>query len=902
MEATNPLRQLPSEGRTLHRQDDGLFTQPSPKSYGSVNISHDASAHLGDYHQYGDIYHIEEAATSKQNSTTDQIVADWLGPSTYIDDQNDAFALVQPGTGQWFLNGTDYANYLHSVCHNVMLSGIPGSGKTLMTSIIINDLRERFWNDSRTMVLFLYNSYKRQHEQTAPLMFASLLRQAFLHNPDKAKSVVERFKYHRKETRMSRPNLSELVNCLHEVLEFYSQTFLVIDALDECVMSGNDPLSHRHLFLTQLETLQKTKTTKINILITTRPTHENLPLKVETVEFRAAMHDVASYVSHRLQLSNKQMFRRHDIHEKVQNAIMSSSNGMFLLAKLQLDILAVQSKPSAVLKMIENALSTATTLETAYQETLSRIKTDSYSELAGRTLGCLVFSKEPLTVLTLRHAVAIEEDMEKVTDDDLDEVQDILNACAGVVTVDNDSSIIRLVHHTTQEFFETLDDVWFDQYRSYLTKVCALSLSKMKLKPVVSSLREKFPNLFASRSTHMVPTLSVVKCVNPSNPLHHYTRKFWREHLFTSGNIEYDLLALKSLHNGFVTGLLFNEINMNLSLKPTFDLQPFKLGFGVKWMHLLAFLNLQDLFELSVQHAVEENDANGVHHSQDNALSSKRQHIAQCQDRDGNKSLVYAAAGGHLELLRKLVSWSNTSIDKWDRVLQSALFHALRLEKEEVSTWLVSNVGNRSGLDIDTYGILLKSAMTSKLPSASNQLVKLRSENQVLGRDSFLSAPVLCEPGIFDILLDGLSTESQVTVFNYQNIRFLTWDFWPDSFGRHFGTNLPKLLGLVMKARPEKAHEFLLHTFSGINQRVLLCPIQFAALNSNITDISSYTPFTQLLIALLHHQPRWMLKWEFSVLTNTYQCSDFTSQSLNTGTTDLRLLAVWKRKELLQAA
>ena len=53
----------------------------------------------------------------------------------------------------------------------------------------------------------------------------------------------------------------------------------------------------------------------------------------------------------------------------------------------------------------------------------------------------------------------------------------MVSVCAGLVTVDEDSNIIRLVHYTTQEYFERTQTVWFPNAESNITTTCVTYLS-----------------------------------------------------------------------------------------------------------------------------------------------------------------------------------------------------------------------------------------------------------------------------------------------------------------------------------------------------------------------------------------------------------------------------------------
>src|SRR5207247_4631931 len=62
-------------------------------------------------------------------------------------------------------------------------------------------------------------------------------------------------------------------------------------------------------------------------------------------------------------------------------------------------------------------------------------------------------------------------------EDDLPQIEDMVSVCAGLVTVDEESGIIRLVHHTTQEYFDRTREKWFPDAEENITKICVSYLS-----------------------------------------------------------------------------------------------------------------------------------------------------------------------------------------------------------------------------------------------------------------------------------------------------------------------------------------------------------------------------------------------------------------------------------------
>lgn len=115
----------------------------------------------------------------------------------------------------------------------------------------------------------------------------------------------------------------------------------------------------------------------------------------------------------------------------------------------------------------------------AYENAMTRIQGQlgEQTELAMQTLSWLVCAKRPLTALELQHALAIEENESGIDEENMPEVEDILAVCAGLVTIENESGIIRLVHYTTQEYLERKKDLLFPNTESDISRLCVTYIS-----------------------------------------------------------------------------------------------------------------------------------------------------------------------------------------------------------------------------------------------------------------------------------------------------------------------------------------------------------------------------------------------------------------------------------------
>ncbi|RYP68408.1 hypothetical protein DL771_006672 [Monosporascus sp. 5C6A] len=71
-------------------------------------------------------------------------VLDWITPVDYGPQQSDFLRRRQPGTGKWLLDSEEYQNWLNASKQTLFYPGIPGAGKTILASIVIDDLCNKF--------------------------------------------------------------------------------------------------------------------------------------------------------------------------------------------------------------------------------------------------------------------------------------------------------------------------------------------------------------------------------------------------------------------------------------------------------------------------------------------------------------------------------------------------------------------------------------------------------------------------------------------------------------------------------------------------------------------------------------------------------------------------------------
>lgn len=115
----------------------------------------------------------------------------------------------------------------------------------------------------------------------------------------------------------------------------------------------------------------------------------------------------------------------------------------------------------------------------AYDEAMKRIQgmDNDSEELAMQVLSWIVSAETQLKVNELQNALAIEEGESELDEENEPQVEDMVSVCAGLVTVDEQSGVIRLVHYTTQEYFERTRQQWFPEADRDISLKCLTYLS-----------------------------------------------------------------------------------------------------------------------------------------------------------------------------------------------------------------------------------------------------------------------------------------------------------------------------------------------------------------------------------------------------------------------------------------
>jgi ankyrin repeat protein len=255
-------------------------------------------------------------------------------------------------------------------------------------------------------------------------------------------------------------------------------------------------------------------------------------------------------------------------------------------------------------------------------------------------LSWIVFAKRPIMAIELQHALAIEIGTNTLDEENIPTIDHIVKACAPLVTVDKESKIIRLVHYTTQEYFERTKK-WFQDTEAEIATTCVTYLSF-----------SVFESGFCQTDDELEQRLG-------TNPLYDYAAHNWGHHARAASASCQGILEF-----------LRKQVQVEASIQA---LMAFRHWSGyidsqgipkqMSGLHLAAYFGVRN----AVQELLGSPDPKDSHNRTPLSYAAENGHEAIVQllldtsteadsrDKDGQTPLSYAAENGHKTIVQLLL-------------------------------------------------------------------------------------------------------------------------------------------------------------------------------------------------------------------------------------------------------
>ncbi|KAI9783411.1 MAG: hypothetical protein M1839_003946 [Geoglossum umbratile] len=612
-----------------------------------------------------------------------ETILEWLTPIDYAPQQNDFIDRRQEGTGQWLLDSSEFQKWFKQEKLTLFCPGIPGAGKTIITSIVVEYLQTKFMNDTSVGVIYIYCSYQPQQEQKPEDLLLSFLKQLAQKRPAVPPGIKRLYEHHRADR--TRPKFDKIVEVLHSTIKLFSRVFITIDALDEYHASNNGGLQR---LLSEVFSLQHQS--QLNLLATSRfvaeisSQFEGCVLK----EIQAQDDDVLRYVNGRIpQLLRSQISKHPDIQDTIRRAIVKAADGMFLLVRLHMDSLTSQPTLGDIKQALRNLPQGVNGLNETYKKAMERIQhqAEGYKKLAQQVLCWATHAKRALSTMEIRHALAVRADTVRLDEDFLPEIEILGSVCAGLIVVDKNSDIVRLVHYTTQKYFQQMSS--FPNADREITETCVTYL------------------LFDTFATGFCPTDNEFEARLQSNPLYDYAARNWGHHARAASTVIEQWTEVEQL----IQDLLKNEINVSaasqamMASRSYFDYSQ-RVPRQVTGVHLAAYFGLVETIISVLKNGYNPDlrdsysrtplswAALGGHEAMVKLLLAKDEVDINSKDSEfGWTALSWAAGKGHEAVVKLLLAKHGVDINSKDsKYGQTALSWAAERGQEAVIKLLLT--------------------------------------------------------------------------------------------------------------------------------------------------------------------------------------------------------------------
>ncbi|KAL5340297.1 ankyrin repeat-containing domain protein [Aspergillus crustosus] len=609
------------------------------------------------------------------------------------DRQRDIFERSQESTGGWLLGSQAFETWTrqdHDTPHD----------------------ERSLWCPGNTIGYFFC---KYDEEVTLADIYSVFLEQLIESQPSIPKAIDELYEKHRTKHRSL--GKGELLGSLKVALLKLPKVFLFIDALNE----GQLPAQERRTLLKELFDPQQQHT--LGLFVTSLDNWDigELFKGKPTLRIRADEGDVERCLRGQMHILSSAVGKSPALQQEIVTAITNSIDGMFLLAKLLFDSLKGLPSVEAIRKRLRNLPARP---YDAYDDAMGRIKAqgDEEKKTAMQVLKWISCSPRPLSTIELRHALSIGMTENYIREENVPDIGDLLPFCGGLVVVDEQSDIVRLVHYTLQQYFDRGLEPDFQHAHSEIGRDCVHYLP--------------FDGCPISENSTRYPH----RCRRQKYPLFEYAVNNWAYHVRK------------------------HEAEMDRELILTFLLKKDSINDCINALSVFA-LYTNDL--RSLRSAIPR-EAHGIHLAASAGLieickaliEEGEDGIVDVTTDHGHTALYFAAIFGHHHLVKFFIEQGASRDIRTHRDGETALCAAVSEQQIEIVETLLDQ-----GADINASAMLIMSLLYAAVLSGSTSVLKLLLKRgadplskSVRGSPLRLAA-ALGQIACFEVLLDALGPD-----------------------------------------------------------------------------------------------------------------------------------------------
>jgi ankyrin repeat protein len=340
-------------------------------------------------------------------------------------------------------------------------------------------------------------------------------------------------------------------------------------------------------------------------------------------------------------------------------------------------------------------------LHEAYDGAVERMNAQLSGDraLARRVLSWIIYAQRPLTTIELLDALAVNIGDTCLDRDNILDIDDVILVCVGLVAVDQQSDIIRLVHHTAEEYFEQRQEALSQDSLNEISSTC---LTYLLFTPF--------------RSGHCLGD-SQLEYRLERNPFLNYAAHFWSRHAQMVQEQQVQDLATSFLENPRAVESAVQVASVPESRYKFKGYSQRKVPRGLEGLHVTAMLGLLDLSRMLLSRPKSSINTKDTQGRTPLSWASANGHQAvvhllieagadlNAQKLEGMTALHEAAKNGHEAVVRRLLD-ANAQVDTQDRDGMTALHMAADNGREAVVKMLLDAHAQVNFMGKEDYTVL----------------------------------------------------------------------------------------------------------------------------------------------------------------------------------------------------
>lgn len=252
-------------------------------------------------------------------------IRDWLSASDPSTNYTNALEKRHKDTGLWFIRSEAFARWKRKSKSFLWLHGIPGCGKTVLSSTIIEHLKDGTL--SGQLLLYFYFDFSDTNKQTFENMLRSLVSQLYQERPKIRHHLDQIWRSHKDSNQqLSKQSLKAV---LLAMLSDVDNVSIVLDALDESttrseVTAWLKSVHELESICRILVTARREEDIEMAFRRWTQP-QDRISIRESDIE-----GDIRAYVSHTVRSSNEldRWQNRPDVQDKMESMLVEKADGM----------------------------------------------------------------------------------------------------------------------------------------------------------------------------------------------------------------------------------------------------------------------------------------------------------------------------------------------------------------------------------------------------------------------------------------------------------------------------------------------------------------------------------------------------------------------------------------------